>query len=94
MLLAKVENARNTLLVEFPCKRMMLAEHLASIGISKPASQILCTDEDSNPIKVKIYGESEFGNSLAFQKLHLQCFQLHHHKMCPCKTVYRYGSRF
>ena len=65
MLLAKIENGRNTLLVEFPCKRMMLAEHLASIGISKPASQILCTDEDSNPIKVKIIGESEFGNRLA-----------------------------
>ena len=65
MLLAKIENGRNTLLVEFPCKRMMLAEHLASIGISKPASQILCGDEDGNPIKVKIFGESEFGNRLA-----------------------------
>ena len=39
MLLAEIENGRNTLLVEFPCKRMMLAEHLASIGISKPASR-------------------------------------------------------
>ena len=57
MLLAKIENGRSTLLVEFPCKRMMLAEHLASIGISKPASQIQCGDEDGNPIKVKIYGE-------------------------------------
>lgn len=65
MLLAKVENGRNALLVEVPCKRMMLAEHLASIGISKPASQILCDDEDSKPIKVKIFGGSEFGNRLA-----------------------------
>ncbi len=65
MLLAKIDNGRNTLLVEFPCKRMMLAEHLASIGISRPASRILCTDKDSNPIKVKIFGESEFGSRLA-----------------------------
>lgn len=65
MLLAKIENGRSTLLVEFPCKRMMLAEHLASIGISKPASRILCADEFSNPIKVKILGESEFGSKLA-----------------------------
>lgn len=65
MLLAKIEKGRNTLMVEFPCKRMMLAEYLASIGMSKPASQILCSDEESDTIKVKIYGESKFGNGLA-----------------------------
>lgn len=64
MLLAKIENGRNTLLLELPCKRMMLAEHLASIGISKPASQILCRDEDDQ-IQVNIVGESEFGKELA-----------------------------
>ena len=65
MLLVKVENGRNTLLMELPCKRMLLAEHLASIGISAPASDIKCIDEEDAPIKVKILGVSEFAGKLA-----------------------------
>ena len=42
MLIVKVENDRNAMLVDIPCKRMLLAEHLASIGISAPASDIKC----------------------------------------------------
>lgn len=65
MLIVKVENGRNTLLVDIPCKRMLLAEHLASIGISAPASDIKCIDEQDTPIKVKILGVSEFAGKLA-----------------------------
>lgn len=50
MLKAIIENKGNTLLVEFPCKRQPLAEHLASIGVTKPAYDIKCI-----PIAPHIY---------------------------------------
>lgn len=65
MLIAKIKNGRNTLLVELPCKRMTMAEHLASIGIAEPAGKLLCCADDGSLIKVKIVGESEFGSKLA-----------------------------
>ena len=65
MLKAIIEHKGNTLLLEFPCKRMLLAEHLASIGICTQPSEIKCIDEEDAPIQVKIYGESEFDAKLA-----------------------------
>lgn len=65
MLIVKVENGRNTLLIELPCKRMLMAEHLASVAITAPASEVKCIDEESAPIKVKILGVSEFAGKLA-----------------------------
>ena len=65
MLNAIITYKGNTLLLEFPCKRMLLAEHLASIGIRTPPSEIKCIDEEDAPIQVKIYGESEFDSKLA-----------------------------
>ena len=65
MLNAIITHKGNTLLLEFPCKRMLLAEHLASIGIRTPPSEIKCIDEEDAPIQVKIYGESEFDAKLA-----------------------------
>ncbi len=65
MLNAIITHEGNTLLLEFPCKRMLLAEHLASIGISTQPSEIKCIDEEEAPIQVKIYGESEFDSKLA-----------------------------
>ena len=65
MLNAIISHKGNTLLLEFPCKRMLLAEHLASIGIRTQPSDIKCIDDEDAPIQVKIYGESEFGNKLA-----------------------------
>ena len=65
MLKAIIEHKGNTLLLEFPCKRMLFAEHLASIGIRTAAHDIKCIDEEDAPIKVKIYGESEFDAKLA-----------------------------
>ena len=51
--------------MEFPCRRVTMAEHLASVGIRTPAHEIKCADEENIPIKVKIFGESEFGKKLA-----------------------------
>jgi hypothetical protein len=65
MLNAIITHKGNTLLLEFPCKRMLLAEHLASIGIRTQPSEIKCIDEEDAPIQVKIYGESEFDRKLA-----------------------------
>ena len=65
MLNAIITHNGNTLLLEFPCKRMLLAEHLASIGIRTQPSEIKCIDEEDAPIQVKIYGESEFDSKLA-----------------------------
>jgi hypothetical protein len=65
MLNAIITHKGNTLLLEFPCKRMLLAEHLASIGIRTQPSDIKCIDEEDAFIKVKIYGESEFDAKLA-----------------------------
>lgn len=65
MLIVKVENRRNALLMELPCKRMLMAEHLASIAITAPASEVKCADEENAPIKVKILGVSEFAGKLA-----------------------------
>ena len=65
MLNAIITHKGNTLLLEFPCRRMLLAEHLASIGIRTQPSEIKCIDEEDAPIQVKIYGESEFDSKLA-----------------------------
>ena len=65
MLYAIIEHKNNTLIMEFPCRRMTMAEHLASVGIRTPAHNIKCADEENIPIKVKIFGESEFGKKLA-----------------------------
>ncbi len=65
MLYAIVEYNRNTVIIEFPCRRMLLAEHLASIGIRTQPSEIKCIDEEDAPIQVKIHGESEFDAKLA-----------------------------
>jgi len=65
MLTAIIEKGNNTLIMEFPCKRYLMADHLGSIGIRKPAHEIKCMDEEDEPIKVKIFGNSEFENKLA-----------------------------
>lgn len=65
MLLVRVDNGKNTLLMELPCKRMLMAEHLASIAITAPASEVKCIDEENAPIKVKILGVSDFAGKLA-----------------------------
>ena len=65
MLNAIIEHKNKTIHIEFPCKRRLMAEHLASIGIRASAHDIKCVDNTITPIKVKIYGNSEFESKLA-----------------------------
>ena len=65
MLKAIIEHKGNTLFLEFPCKRMLLAEHLASIGVLTPPHEIKCVQDEDAPISVKIFGDSEFESKLA-----------------------------
>ena len=65
MLKSIITHEGDTLLIDFPCRRMLMAGHLASIGIKTPAHEIRCAGEENEPIKVKIYGTSEFENRLA-----------------------------
>ena len=55
MLNAIIEKNDNTLFLEFPCKRHVMAEHLALIGITKKAHEISCGDNGDEQIKVRIY---------------------------------------
>ena len=64
MLKAIIENDGNTLVMGLPCKWSFMREQLASIGIDA-AYKVRCVDEEENPIKVKVFGESEFENKLA-----------------------------
>ncbi|MBQ2819431.1 MAG: hypothetical protein IJF14_03490, partial [Clostridia bacterium] len=65
MLNVIIENEGNTLVMEFPCKHYLMADHLGSIGIRKPEYEIKCVDEKDEPIKVKIFGNNEFEKKLA-----------------------------
>lgn len=61
MVNAVIEHQGASAIIPLPCKRIIMAEQLASIGIMKPAHEIKCKDEEDEPIKVKIIGgESVF----------------------------------
>lgn len=64
MFTAVIENEGNTLVMEFPCKRYLMADHLGSIGIRRSAHEIKCMDEEDEPIKVKLFGNNEFEKRL------------------------------
>ena len=65
MLNSIITHEGDTLLMDLPCRRVLMAEHLASIGIKTPAHEIKCANEENAPIKVKIYGTREFEIRLA-----------------------------
>ncbi len=53
-----------TLVTEFPCDVYKLYSELHSVGIMKSPSDVKLTDNEDDPISVKIYSESDFGNHL------------------------------
>ena len=55
MLGAVIRYGNNTLVVELPTGTMDLQSKLSSIGIQNLPEDILLADEDSNPIRVKLY---------------------------------------
>lgn len=65
MLCAVVENERDTLITELPCKYDLLVKRILSIGISKLPHEIKCSNDENEPIKVKISGNGEFESKLA-----------------------------
>lgn len=65
MINAIVQNKNgDTLVAELPCGKYELYAQLASIGVRNPPSTIMLTDEEDQPVQVKLYSESEFGNHL------------------------------
>lgn len=58
MLGAVIRYGKNTLVVELPTGTMDLQSKLSSIGIQNLPEDILLADEDSNPIRVKLYAGS------------------------------------
>lgn len=58
MLGAVIRYGKNTLVVELPTGTMDVQSKLSSIGIQNLPEDILLADEDSNPIRVKLYAGS------------------------------------
>lgn len=65
MLKAIIQNKDKTALLEFPLSHRQMANQLSHIGIQSPAHKVLCSDDDDNEIRVKIFGDSEFENRVA-----------------------------
>ena len=55
MLGAVIRNGNNTLVVDLPTGMMELQAKLNSIGIQQTSDKIKLSDEDGNPIRVKLY---------------------------------------
>lgn len=65
MIKAVIENQDGgTLVIEFPCNNYHLSRELDSIGILIPSSKIRLTDNEDDPITVKLYSDSNIGNHL------------------------------
>ena len=61
MITSIIEYEGNTLVMEFPCKRYLMADHLGSIGIRKPAHEIKCMDEEEAEFKDWLQGQCSDG---------------------------------
>ena len=63
---AVIMNEENTLITEFPKNYLDIYEELCSIGIRKALERIPLTDNEDDPIRVKLYADSDIGNHLLF----------------------------
>ena len=61
---AVIMNEENTLITEFPKNYLDIYEELCSIGIRKALEKIPLTDNEGDPIRVKLYADSDIGNHL------------------------------
>ena len=65
MIKAVIENkGGGTLAAEFPCDVYKLYSELHSIGIMKSPSDVKLIDNEDDPVSVKLYSDSDFGNHL------------------------------
>lgn len=53
-----------TFVTEFPCDSYNLYSELRSVGIMMPPNKVKLTDNEDNPVSVKLYSDSDFGNHL------------------------------
>lgn len=65
MIKAIIENkGGGTLVTEFPCDIYNLYSDLHSVGIITQPDKVKLTDNEDDPISVKLYSDSDFGNHL------------------------------
>ena len=63
MIKAIIENkGGGTLVTEFPCDIYNLYSELHSIGVTKRPNDVKLTDNEDDPVSVKLYSDSDFGN--------------------------------
>ena len=55
MLGAVIRNGNNTLVIDLPTGMVDLQTKLSSIGIQETSDKIKLSDEDGDPIRVKLY---------------------------------------
>lgn len=63
---AVITNKENTLITELPKNYLDIYEELCSIGIRKALERIPLTDNEDDPIRVKLYADNDIGNHLLF----------------------------
>lgn len=63
---AVIMNEENTLITELPKNYLNIYEELCSIGIRRALERIPLTDNEDDPIRVKLYADSDIGNHLLF----------------------------
>lgn len=63
---AVIMNEDNTLITELPKNYLNIYEELCSIGIRRALERIPLTDNEGDPIRVKLYADSDIGNHLLF----------------------------
>lgn len=65
MIKAVIENKDGgTLVTEFPCDIYNLYSELHSVGVTKRPNDVKLTDNEDDPVSVKLYSDSDFGNHL------------------------------
>lgn len=65
MIKAVIENKScGTLVTEFPCDIYKLYSELHSVGVTKRPNDVKLTDNEDDPVSVKLYSDSDFGNHL------------------------------
>lgn len=65
MLNALIQNGNQTAVLELPSDPFTLQYELAQIGVRSRLRDIPIKDDEESPIRVKLFADSDIGNSLA-----------------------------
>lgn len=83
MIKAIIENkGGGTLVTEFPCDIYNLYSELHSIGVTKRPNDVKLTDNEDDPVSVKLYSDSDFGNHESLSPLKSGSVSALHITMC------------